>query len=462
MLGILITLLVIAGVAYCVLKNYYPPIILLLAGFVMLICAALNGTMPVADAKSTHFFGFDLAEAFTNLMKGRLPGLGLNIMLIAGFSVYMDRIGASKALVKLCVKPLSAIRSPYVLLAVTYVVGQFMALFINSAVGLGLLLMASIYPLLIALGVSRASAAAVIGSTCCLDLGPSSSNAMRAADLLGTDVVTYFVQSQIPVALCVITTVAVGHFFIQRWFDRKALHAGEAEAAEVPAESTDERLKKAFEGAGPVHYALLPVLPLVLLIVFSPMVYDGIKLSLQTGLIVSIIIAFVVDFITRRSFRESTKNTQAVFEGMGKVFTSTVGLICCAELFALGMNKLGGISTLISMAASMESAGVWVMLLIMLTIMVVATVVTGSGNAAFFAFSPLLPEAAASVGINAAILAVPVQLSAGIARTMCPIAGVIIAVSGIAGLSPFELVRRTAPVMILALIMNVAASAIFL
>ena len=114
------------------------------------------------------------------------------------------------------------------------------------------------------------------------------------------------------------------------------------------------------------------------------------------------------------------------------------------------------------MAASMESAGVWVMLLIMLTIMVVATVVTGSGNAAFFAFSPLLPEAAASVGINAAILAVPVQLSAGIARTMCPIAGVIIAVSGIAGLSPFELVRRTAPVMILALIMNVAASAIFL
>ena len=111
---------------------------------------------------------------------------------------------------------------------------------------------------------------------------------------------------------------------------------------------------------------------------------------------------------------------------------------------------------------NMESAGVWVMLLIMLTIMVVATVVTGSGNAAFFAFSPLLPEAAASVGINAAILAVPVQLSAGIARTMCPIAGVIIAVSGIAGLSPFELVRRTAPVMILALIMNVAASAIFL
>ena len=460
MLGIIITIAVIAIVAYCVLKNYYPPIILLLAGLAMLVFAAMLGVDPIDAKKSTNFIGFDFVQAFTNQMKGRLPGLGLNIMLIAGFSFYMDRIGASKALVKLCVKPLSAIRSPYVLLAVTYVVGQFMALFINSAVGLGLLLMASVYPLLVALGVSRASAAAVIGSTCCLDLGPSSSNAMRAADLMQTDVVTYFVHSQIPVAICVITTVALGHFFVQRWFDRRDAAKLGAEAKVTKA--SDEELAKAFEGAGPAHYALLPMLPLVLLIIFSPMVYDGIKLSLQTGILVSLLIAFFVDLITRRRFKDVCQTTSAIFEGMGKVFTSTVALICCAELFALGMNKLGGITALISAAASMESAGVWVMLIIMLTIMVVATVVTGSGNAAFFAFSPLLPEAAASVGISTAVLVVPVQLSAGLARTMCPIAGVIIAVAGISGLTPFDIIRRTVPVMLLALIVNVAASAAFL
>ena len=460
MLGIIITIAVIAVVAYCVLKNYYPPIILLLAGLAMLVFAAMLGVDPIDAKKSTNFIGFDFVQAFTNQMKGRLPGLGLNIMLIAGFSFYMDRIGASKALVKLCVKPLSAIRSPYILLAVTYVVGQFMALFINSAVGLGLLLMASVYPLLVALGVSRASAAAVIGSTCCLDLGPSSSNAMRAADLMQTDVVTYFVHSQIPVAICVITTVALGHFFVQRWFDRRDAAKLGAEAKVTKA--SDEELAKAFEGAGPAHYALLPMLPLVLLIIFSPMVYDGIKLSLQTGILVSLLIAFFVDLITRRRFKDVCQTTSAIFEGMGKVFTSTVALICCAELFALGMNKLGGITALISAAASMESAGVWVMLIIMLTIMVVATVVTGSGNAAFFAFSPLLPEAAASVGISTAVLVVPVQLSAGLARTMCPIAGVIIAVAGISGLTPFDIIRRTVPVMLLALIVNVAASAAFL
>lgn len=92
----------------------------------------------------------------------------------------------------------------------------------------------------------------------------------------------------------------------------------------------------------------------------------------------------------------------------------------------------------------------------------VAAIVTGSGNAAFFAFSPLLPEAASSVGIPTLALAVPVQLSAGIARTMSPIAGVIIAVSGITGLTPIALIRRTIPVMIIAVIVSVTSSLIFL
>lgn len=204
------------------------------------------------------------------------------------------------------------------------------------------------------------------------------------------------------------------------------------------------------------------MLPLFLLIVFSPMVYAGVKLSLQTAIIISILIAFAVDLVTHMKVKDVIARTKAVYEGMGKVFTSTVALICCAELFALGMTKVGGISLMIKAAASMESAGIWVMLFVMIGIMVIATLVTGSGNAAFFAFSPLLPEAAASVGMNAAILAVPVQLSAGIARTMCPIAGVMIAVSSIAGITPFQIVRRTIPVMAMALVVNVAASAIFL
>ena len=79
--------------------------------------------------------------------------------------------------------------------------------------------------------------------------------------------------------------------------------------------------------------------PLFLLIIFSPLVYKGIKLSLVTAIIVSLIVALVVDILTRREFKLCCKDSQAIFEGMGKVFTSTVSLIVCAELFALGGTK---------------------------------------------------------------------------------------------------------------------------
>jgi len=59
-------------------------------------------------------------------------------------------------------------------------------------------------------------------------------------------------------------------------------------------------------------------------------------------------------------------------------------------------------------------------------------------------------------------LVIPVQLSASLARSMSPISGVIIAVSGIAGLTPIELIRRTIPVMLLGLIVNVVSSLVFL
>ena len=231
---------------------------------------------------------------------------------------------------------------------------------------------------------------------------------MRAADLVQTDVVSYFINGQIPVAICIIIAVAVGHALVQRWFDRREAAKGIVDQGEGSSEKTED----AFAGAGPAHYAILPILPLFLLILFSPMVYAGIKLSLVTAIIVSILIAFIVDLITRHNFKDVCKDSQAFFEGMGKVFTSTVALILCAELFSLGLTKIGGISTMIQAAAAQQDVGLYLMLFVMMAIMTIATIVTGSGNSAFFAFSPLLPEAAASVGYNTVALVVPVQPAA--------------------------------------------------
>ena len=74
MLGVSITLAAVAAIAYFVIKNYYPPIILLIIGLILLLIAGLTGTPPVGAKTSTHFFGFDLAQAFTEF-PAFLPGL---------------------------------------------------------------------------------------------------------------------------------------------------------------------------------------------------------------------------------------------------------------------------------------------------------------------------------------------------------------------------------------------------
>ncbi|MFR3635844.1 MAG: C4-dicarboxylate ABC transporter, partial [Sutterella sp.] len=78
MFGVICTLIAVAGIAYFVIKNIYPPTILLLFGLVLLLIGAWMGNAPVSPKSATNFLGFDLAQAFTDLMKGRLPGLGLN------------------------------------------------------------------------------------------------------------------------------------------------------------------------------------------------------------------------------------------------------------------------------------------------------------------------------------------------------------------------------------------------
>ena len=66
----------------------------------------------------------------------------------------------------------------------------------------------------------------------------------------------------------------------------------------------------------------------------------------------------------------------------------------------------------------------------------------GSGYAAFFSFGPLLPGIAGQLGMPAYSLVLPLQLSASMGRAASPIAGIIVAIAGVAGVSPIELAKR--------------------
>lgn len=82
----------------------------------------------------------------------------------------------------------------------------------------------------------------------------------------------------------------------------------------------------------------------------------------------------------------------------------------------------------------------------------VVTFLTGSGVGAYSSFATLAPDVAAGLGGSVEALVTPMQFASGMLRAMSPVAGVIIAVAGAAGVSPVAIVRRTWIPMILGLL----------
>lgn len=480
MAGFLLALLVTSGVAYLIFKRYNPQTVLLFAGIIMLGLAVILPDTGVSRPESWPNTGNAALDVFDHvrfLFSTTGAELGLIIMAVGGFSLTMEKIGASEALVRLTVTPLSKVNKPYLVLSCTYILAQCLCIIIPSAAGLAMLLMVTVYPLLRGMGISRLSAAAVIATGSCLDLGPASSNANIAAEVSGMSVQEYFLQYQAPVALVVMSVVMAMHYFTQRYFDRKegttpdnadwddiqaerhgeessALDAGKDAAAQPMTATTAE------DSEAPMWYALLPFTPLVLLIVFSPFVISSIKLPVATAMVISGVVGVLAEMIRHRSFRKAGDVFQIFFTGMGRQFTNIVTLIVSAQMFAAGLTQLGFIDTIIG-AAQGANFGAIPITIILTLIILLAAVVTGSGNAPWFAFSPLAPEVAQSVGVKPVFMAQPMELASGIGRSMSPVAGVVIAVGGLAGVNPMDIVKRTAPVMIVAYLTMITTSIVW-
>lgn len=174
MFGIIISVIVLITMGYLILKNYKPQVVLAAAGIFLMMCGVWLGFGGVLDpTKSSGYLIVDIYNEILRMLSNRIAGLGLSIMAVGGYARYMERIGASRAMVSLLSRPLKLIRSPYIILSATYVIGQIMAQFITSASGLGMLLMVTLFPTLVSLGVSRLSAVAVIATTMSIEWGDS-------------------------------------------------------------------------------------------------------------------------------------------------------------------------------------------------------------------------------------------------------------------------------------------------
>ncbi|KEA51986.1 C4-dicarboxylate transporter [Mangrovibacter sp. MFB070] len=439
-------ILVIVGVARYIIKGYSATGVLFVGGLVLLIISAIMGhrILPASET-GTGFLSVDIVEYIKILLMSRGGDLGMMIMVLCGFAAYMTHIGANDMVVKLASKPLQFINSPYLLMVAAYFVACLMSLAVSSATGLGVLLMATLFPVMVNVGISRGAAAAICASPAAIILSPTSGDVVLAAKASEMELVNFAFKTTLPVSIAAIICMAIAHFFWQRFLDKKE---------NIASEQLDV---KEIDTKAPSFYAILPFTPIIGVLIFDGK--WGPSLHIITILVICMLLSAIIEFL--RSFNTKTvfAGLDVAWRGMADAFANVVMLLVAAGLFAQGLSTIGFIQSLISIATSFGSGSI-ILMLVLVVLTMLAAMTTGSGNAPFYAFVELIPRLAHQSGINPAYLTIPMLQASNLGRTISPVSGVVVAVAGMAKISPFEVVKRTSVPVLVGLIVVIVATEI--
>ena len=447
-MDLIIGLIAIVLVAYYIVKGYSATGVLMFGGLVLLFISVLMGHSILPEGvKSTGSTYFDILEYVKYLLGNRGGGLGLMIMVLCGFSVYMTHLGANDVVVKLVSKPLKNIRSPYILMVFAYFLACLMSFAVSSATGLGVLLMATLFPVMVNVGISRGAAAAICASPISIILSPTSGDVVLSAEISKIPLGEFAFGTALPVSIFAILGIAVAHFFWQRYLDKK-------EGVQVERINADE-----IKTTAPNYYAILPLLPII-----GVLIFDGKwglpNLHIVTVMVLCFIITAVVDFLRSFNAKQTFDNLVVAYRGMADAFAGVVMLLVAAGVFAQSLSTIGFITNLIDSAQTFGGSAFF-MMLVLAVITILATMATGSGNAAFYAFAELIPKLATQMGVNPAFLTIPMLQASNLGRGLSPVSGVVVAVSGMGKISPFEIVKRMSVPMLVGFICVVIGTEIF-
>ncbi|MCL2567435.1 MAG: C4-dicarboxylate transporter DcuC [Alphaproteobacteria bacterium] len=451
----LIVIATIILIGRLILKGYSAKIVLLIGGFVLMTSAYLlkTGEVLPSNVKPTGLMIGDLLAFLDYMFSINSAGLGLIIMLLSGFSMYMSEIKANDAVVLVFTKPLKKLNSPSTLLFLAYLVGVSLTLAVPSASGLGLLLMVTMFPTLVALSISPLSAAAVIATSSAVTFSPLAVDSIAAANFLGENLLVFTLYKVLPVALATILVVGIAHVFWQKYMDKKIGFKP------VELNTSADTL------TAPKFYAVFPFLPIIFAIVFSPVVMDELgfsfTLSVNVVVLLSIGIIFISELCVKRNFKEVCSTFESFFKGMGDSFTSVVVLLVAAGFFAHGLMAIGIIDDMINLSKDVGLPSHF-MTVLLAVITLGGAFMTGSGNAIYLAFAPMIPALAKSLGISGTTMMLPMLQASNMGRAMSPVSGVVIAVAGIAKVSPFDIMKRTALPVFIGFLFNLIITLIFI
>ena len=350
-----------------IVKKYEARLVLFLAGLLMCLIGGLPG---------------DVMKAFTKAMVNN--SLVPTICTVMGFSYVMRLTTCDQHLVQ----SISGIlkRGRAILVPISFFLTWWISLAIPSASGCSAAVGSILIPTLIAAGVHPAMAAAtVLAGTWGSAISPGNAHNPFVADLAGTDMMTVIINETPASVIASIACVAVMTVYAVL---RKEGATEERRLAYLKEIGEEGGKEEAFH-VRPL-LAIVPLVPLFLLILGSKQVGLLPEISVPLSMLIGVALGFLV------TLQDAQEICRKFFEGMGNAYADVIGLIVCASVFTTGMTAIGLTGALTELMegsqAAAAAAGTFGPFFI--------AVISGSGDAAAFAFNGAITPFAEQFGLS--------------------------------------------------------------
>lgn len=400
-----IALLVVVITIWALIKRYETRVVLITAGLFLtcLSMAPLNGLNA-------------FAKSMTN------GGLIMAICSAMGFALVIQMTKCDVHLVRLLAAPMS--RLGYVLIPAATAITYFICIAIPSAAGCAAAVGPTLVPIMLRAGISKeGTAAAILAGTFGSMLSPGLSHNPFVAKMANIDVMEVIGLHMPFTLICgVIAMIGVSITCVVMGDFKPGRQQADLSSLADPDIGTTNILK-----------ALSPLVPVAIL-VSGNLWFPAIKMGVAQAMLIGVIYTLAV---TRENPQTFSKK---FFEGMGKGYGEVLGIIIAAGVFAAGLTSSGLIAVFIDTLKHSNEIARWggsVGPFLM-------GVITGSGDAAAFAFNEAVTPHAESFGMQVPTLGAMAALSGALGRTMSPISGVAIVICGLTMVNPIELTKRLA------------------
>lgn len=400
MLKLSVCLAFVLFAVFLLKKGFNSTYVFFFLGLILAVIAECVTQTSVAT-NSSGVLAFDIFEAVKEQLAATFGSVGLSMLPIFGYSAYMNKIGASDIMGRIFSTPVNKAKNPYfVAVFVAIIVCGIMRIAIVSAFAIMALLFSTLYPAMLKAGLSKKTAISAIFLGTCFDWGPAD---FVIAQVLGganqTDIAGYFLEASVYVMPIALAAVALVSGFIMKWWDEREGYVMGSDAPENAAESASVISS---------WYMILPLLPLILVIIFSKVFFSNISISVLTAVLISLIVSLVIELIRRGDIKARIEDMGEWLKAMGEGFGNLLLMVAAIQFFAGMLAKIGGFTYLMELVMRTGVSG-WLLVFLIGVLVMILAVLMGDATAVTAVLAGQIYTVATAVGIPFYAAILPVQ-----------------------------------------------------